>query len=119
MSARIISGKEIAGTIRDELNEQVAALAKEGLVPGLATVLAGDDPASRLYVGMKNKAAAAAGIHSRQITLPDSVEEAGLLDLIADLNADPAIHGILVQLPLPRAGGQGPTSKLTSTSRKP
>ncbi|MCY3611624.1 MAG: bifunctional methylenetetrahydrofolate dehydrogenase/methenyltetrahydrofolate cyclohydrolase FolD [Gemmatimonadetes bacterium] len=102
MSAKIISGKEIAGAIRDELNEQVSALAGDGLVPGLATVLAGDDPASRLYVGMKNKAAAQAGIHSRQITLPDSVEEAELLELIADLNADPAIHGILVQLPLPR-----------------
>jgi len=102
MSARIISGKDIARTIRDELNEQVAALAKEGLVPGLATVLAGDDPASRLYVGMKNRAAAEAGIHSRQVTLPASACEAELLDLIADLNADPAIHGILVQLPLPR-----------------
>ena len=59
MSAKIISGKAIAREIRDELNEQVAALAANGLVPGLATVLAGDDPASGLYVGMKNRAAAA------------------------------------------------------------
>ena len=102
MSAKIISGKDIARTIRDELNEQVAELAKGGLVPGLATVLAGDDPASRLYVGMKNRAAAEAGIHSRQATLSGYASEAGLLDLIAELNADPAIHGILVQLPLPR-----------------
>lgn len=102
MSAKIISGKDIARAIRDELNEQVAELARSGLVPGLATVLAGDDPASRLYVGMKNRAAAGAGIHSRQVTLSGSATEDELLGLIAELNADPAIHGILVQLPLPR-----------------
>ena len=102
MSAKIISGKDIARTIRDELHEQVAELARDGLVPGLATVLAGEDPASRLYVGMKNRAAAAAGIHSRQVTLSDSTSEAELLALIDELNADPEIHGILVQLPLPR-----------------
>ncbi len=102
MSAKIISGKDIARTIRDELNEQVAELAEGGLVPGLATVMAGDDPSSRLYVGMKNKAAAEAGIHSRQVTLSGSASEAELLALIDELNADPRIHGILVQLPLPR-----------------
>ena len=102
MSAKIISGKDIARTIRDELNEQVAELARDGLVPGLATVLAGDNPASRLYVGMKNKAAAEAGIHSRQVSLSDSATEAELLALIDELNSDPGIHGILVQLPLPR-----------------
>ncbi len=102
MAAEIISGKDIARAIRDELNEQVAKLARDGLVPGLATVLAGDDPASRLYVGMKNRAAAEAGIHSRQVTLSGSTTEDELLGLIAELNADPAIHGILVQLPLPR-----------------
>ncbi len=102
MPARIISGKDIARTIRDELNEQVAELAEGGLVPGLATVMAGDDPASRLYVGMKNRAAAEAGIHSRQVTLSGSASEAELLALIDELNADPRIHGILVQLPLPR-----------------
>lgn len=101
MPAKIISGKDIARTIRDELNERVAELAEDGLVPGLATVLAGDDPASRLYVGMKNRAAAEAGIHSRQVTLSASVTEDELLGLIGELNADPAIHGILVQLPLP------------------
>ncbi len=102
MSAKIISGKEIARQIREELHEQVARLAKEGLVPGLATVLVGEDPASRLYVGMKNKAAAAAGIHSRQLTLSDETSEAELLALVDELNADPEIHGILVQLPLPK-----------------
>ena len=102
MSAKIISGKEIARQIRDELNDKVAGLAKEGLVPGLATVLVGEDPASRLYVGMKNKAAGEAGIHSRQVTLPSATSEAELLALVDELNADPRIHGILVQLPLPK-----------------
>ncbi len=102
MPAAIISGKDIARTIRDELNAQCAALAKEGLIPGLATVLVGDDPASRLYVGMKQRAAAEAGIHSRAETLPATTPESELLALIDELNADPAIHGILVQLPLPR-----------------
>lgn len=102
MPAKIISGKDIAREIRDELNERVASLAEKGLVPGLATVLVGENPASRLYVGMKNRAAAEAGIHSRQLTLPESAGEAELLGLIDDLNNDPAIHGILVQLPLPR-----------------
>ena len=102
MSAKIISGNEIASQIREELHEQVARLAEEGLVPGLATVLVGEDPASRLYVGMKNKAAAAAGIHSRQLTLAEETSEAELLALVDELNADPEIHGILVQLPLPK-----------------
>ena len=102
MPAAIISGKDIALTIRDELNARVASLAKEGLVPGLATVLVGEDPASRLYVGMKQRAAAEAGIHSRSEPLSATTSEAELLALIDELNADPAIHGILVQLPLPR-----------------
>ncbi len=102
MPARIISGTDIARTIRNELNAQVAALAEEGLVPGLATVLVGEDPASRLYVGMKQRAAAEAGIHSHHVTLPDSASEDDLLGLIGELNTNPAIHGILVQLPLPR-----------------
>ena len=102
MPAAIISGKDIARTIRDELNARVASLAKEGLVPGLATVLVGEDPASRLYVGMKQRAAAEAGIHSRSEPLSATTSEAELLALIDELNNDPAIHGILVQLPLPR-----------------
>ncbi|MDH5759523.1 MAG: bifunctional methylenetetrahydrofolate dehydrogenase/methenyltetrahydrofolate cyclohydrolase FolD [Gemmatimonadota bacterium] len=102
MSAQIISGKDIAAEIRAELKESVAALAAEhGLVPGLATVLVGADPASQMYVGMKNKAAGEMGIHSRQITLDPDTSEAELLGVVAGLNADEAIHGILVQLPLP------------------
>lgn len=103
MSAEIISGKEIAQTIRGETAERVAALKeRHDLVPGLATVLVGEDPASQSYVGMKNRAAKEMGIYSRQITLDASVSEAELLGLVEGLNADPDIHGVLVQLPLPK-----------------
>jgi len=102
MTAKIISGREIAAEIRTELAEAVRVLADEtGIVPGLATVLVGDDPASQMYVGMKNKAAAEMGIHSRQITLPATTPQDELLGVVEGLNADPSIHGILVQLPLP------------------
>jgi methylenetetrahydrofolate dehydrogenase (NADP+)/methenyltetrahydrofolate cyclohydrolase len=101
MPAQLIDGRAIASQIRDELKDRVASLAAEGLVPGLATVLVGENPASQLYVGMKNRAASEAGIHSRQITLDASTSEAELLQVVAGLNADPDIHGILVQLPLP------------------
>ena len=102
MSAEIISGTEIAKTIRAELKERVAELkAERGITPGLAVVLVGDDPASHVYVRMKGKAADEAGIYSRQITLPSDTPEAELLGIVEGLNADPEIHGILVQLPLP------------------
>jgi len=103
MSAEIISGKEIAQTIREETAARVAALKeKHDFVPGLATVLVGEDPASQSYVGMKNKTAKEMGIHSRQITLDADTPEAELLGIVQGLNADPEIHGILVQLPLPK-----------------
>ena len=108
MSAQIISGKDIANEIRAELTIDVARLKDEaGVTPGLATVLLGDDPASQMYVGMKNKAAAAMGIHSRQITLPADTPEDELVGGVAGLNADPEIHGILVQLPLPEHIDEG------------
>jgi methylenetetrahydrofolate dehydrogenase (NADP+)/methenyltetrahydrofolate cyclohydrolase len=103
MSADIISGKEIAQTIRGETADRVAALKEvHDFTPGLATVLVGEDPASQSYVGMKNKAAKELGIFSRQINLDADVEEDELLGLVEGLNADPEIHGILVQLPLPK-----------------
>jgi methylenetetrahydrofolate dehydrogenase (NADP+)/methenyltetrahydrofolate cyclohydrolase len=102
LSAQIISGRDIADEIRSELASRVGALAREhGLTPGLATVLVGENPASEMYVGMKNRAAAELGIHSRQITLAADTTEEELLGLVAGLNADPDVHGILVQLPLP------------------
>ena len=102
MGAQIISGSDIADEIRAEIKESVKRL-KEGsdVTPGLATVLVGENPASQMYVGMKNKAAADLGINSRQITLAVDTSEDELLGVVAGLNADPWIHGILVQLPLP------------------
>ncbi len=102
MSAQIISGRDIADEIRAELKDRVAHLKEgSGVTPGLATVLVGENPASQMYVGMKNKAAADMGINSRQITLSIDTSEDELLGVVSGLNADPGIHGILVQLPLP------------------
>ena len=102
MAARLIDGKAIAASVRADVREKVAGLAaRTGVRPGLTVVLVGEDPASQVYVRNKGKAAAEAGIESRQIDLPASTPEKELLDLIARLNADGAVHGILVQLPLP------------------
>jgi methylenetetrahydrofolate dehydrogenase (NADP+)/methenyltetrahydrofolate cyclohydrolase len=102
MTAKIISGTEIAKQIREELTKEVADLkAKHNIIPGLAVILIGDNPASKSYVSGKDKAAVALGIYSQKINLPESTTEAELLDLIQKLNNDPRINGILVQLPLP------------------
>ncbi|MCH1572101.1 MAG: bifunctional 5,10-methylenetetrahydrofolate dehydrogenase/5,10-methenyltetrahydrofolate cyclohydrolase [Longimicrobiales bacterium] len=99
---QIISGREISDEIRSELKDQVTALkAEHGVTPGLATVLVGAEPASQMYVGMKNKAAHAMGIHSEQITLEADTSQNELLGVVEGLNSNPGIHGILVQLPLP------------------
>ena len=103
MSAKIISGTEIAKQVREELKQEVIDLkTKYNLVPGLATVLIGDDPASKSYIAGKEKAAIALGIYSERIDLPGTTTEDELLALIKRLNGDPKIHGILVQLPLPK-----------------
>ena len=103
MSAKIISGTEVAKEIREELKAEVAELAaKHNVVPGLVTILVGEDPASQSYVAAKNKTAHALGIHSEQVTLPVETSEADLLALVDKYNKDPKIHGILVQLPLPK-----------------
>ncbi len=102
MSAKIISGTETAKAIREELRAEVARLKEEhDLVPGLVTVLVGENPASQSYVAAKNKTAHNIGIHSEQVTLPADTSEEDLLALVDKYNNDPAIHGILVQLPLP------------------
>lgn len=97
--ATIINGKEISKTIREEIAKEVAALP---LRPGLAVVLVGNDPASAVYVRNKNTACREVGIYSEVYTLPEETTREELLGLIAQLNESPAIHGILVQLPLPR-----------------
>lgn len=102
MSARLIDGTAIAQGIRAEVAEQVSGLRARGVVPGLAVVLVGADPASEIYVRMKGKACLDAGMHSETVVLPADTTEAGLLAVIDRLNADPAIHGILCQLPVPK-----------------
>ncbi len=99
--AEIIDGKAIAAEMREEISRDTAALVVQGITPGLAVVLVGEDPASRVYVSMKEKACAAAGIFSAEHKLLASTSEADLLELIASLNSDERIDGILVQLPLP------------------
>ncbi len=103
MTAQIISGTEIARQIREELKQEIAELKeKHNLVPGLATVLVGEDPASQVYVGQKEKASLALGIYSERHDLPVETPQEELMALIDRLNKDPGIHGILVQLPLPK-----------------
>ena len=103
MPAQIISGTEIARQIREELKQEIAELKeRHNLIPGLVTVLVGEDPASQVYVGAKEKASKALGIYSERYDLPADTGEEELLALIDRLNKDPKIHGILVQLPLPK-----------------
>ncbi len=99
---QIIDGKAIAAKIRGEIANDVKTLAGQGIQPGLAVVLVGEDPASKVYVSMKEKACQAVGIFSDEHKLPAETSEAELLALIDKLNHDPRIHGILVQLPLPK-----------------
>ena len=101
MPAEIIDGKAIAAQIRSELKPRVDELVAQGIKPGLAVVLVGDDPASQVYVRMKAKACAEIGMHSETIILPSSTTEAELLATVDRLNADPTIHGMIVQLPVP------------------
>jgi methylenetetrahydrofolate dehydrogenase (NADP+)/methenyltetrahydrofolate cyclohydrolase len=101
MAARIIDGAALAARQRESIRAEVVALRARGTIPGLAVVIAGDDPASRVYVRNKIKACEAAGIASTLIELPTAVSQVELLDRVAALNADAAVHGILVQLPLP------------------
>ena len=103
MSAKIINGTEIAAQIRDELRREVAELKQQrGVVPGLVTILVGENPASVSYVTAKQKTSHELGFHSVQDNQPPDVSEEQLLKLIQRYNQDPAIHGILVQLPLPK-----------------
>ena len=101
MPAELIDGVAIARSIREEVARDAAALAIQGITPGLAVILVGDDPASSVYVGAKNKACDAAGMRGSTIRLPADTSQTVLLELIEDLNRDDEVHGILVQLPLP------------------
>lgn len=102
MTARIIDGKAIAQEVRAEWKVAADTLKARGITPGLAVIIVGEDPASRVYVANKVKACAELGLHSEHIALPPDTTEAALLEKIAELNMNPKIHGILVQLPVPK-----------------
>jgi methylenetetrahydrofolate dehydrogenase (NADP+)/methenyltetrahydrofolate cyclohydrolase len=97
----ILDGRPVAAKVQDGVATGVAALRERGVTPTLAVVLVGDDPASRVYVGRKEAACRAVGIVARDHLFPDGMDEPRLLALVHELNTDPAVHGILVQLPLP------------------
>jgi methylenetetrahydrofolate dehydrogenase (NADP+)/methenyltetrahydrofolate cyclohydrolase len=102
MTAKIIDGKAVAKEIRSEISARVAELKKKGVTPGLAVILVGENSASQLYVSFKEKACIELGMYSRKINLPITLAEKELLNIIHQLNEDKQIHGILVQLPLPK-----------------
>ncbi|MBK6881096.1 MAG: bifunctional methylenetetrahydrofolate dehydrogenase/methenyltetrahydrofolate cyclohydrolase FolD [Elusimicrobia bacterium] len=103
MSARVLDGKAAAARVLDRVAEKAAAVKKRtGVVPGLATVLVGDDPASHVYVGQKIKKCEAAGMTSIHVPLPANVSQDGLRAEVERLNRDPRVHGVIVQLPLPK-----------------
>jgi methylenetetrahydrofolate dehydrogenase (NADP+)/methenyltetrahydrofolate cyclohydrolase len=101
VSVRILDGKAIAARWREELAGEAAALRSRGVIPGLAVVLVGDDPASQVYVKAKERAAAAVGVETFDHRLPGNTSQQALAALVDELNAEPSVHGILVQLPLP------------------
>jgi methylenetetrahydrofolate dehydrogenase (NADP+) / methenyltetrahydrofolate cyclohydrolase len=101
MTATLIDGKSLAASLRASLKSRIDALAARGVRPGLAAVLVGRDPASRVYVRNKSQACEQTGVHSQVHEFPENASESALLERLAQLNADPLVHGILVQLPLP------------------
>ncbi|HKC79735.1 MAG TPA: tetrahydrofolate dehydrogenase/cyclohydrolase catalytic domain-containing protein, partial [Gemmatimonadaceae bacterium] len=102
MPAELIDGRAIAKKVRADVAVRAKSLAERGIRPGLAVVLVGDDPASAIYVSAKGKATEEAGMYSLTIRLDADTSEEELLDRVDALNADPRIHGILVQMPLPK-----------------
>lgn len=103
MQAKILDGKMVSQRVKDELREEVARLKKDkGLVPGLAVIIVGEDPASKIYVRNKKRACEEIGIHSEEYALPEETTQEELLDLVERLNHKEDIHGILCQMPLPR-----------------
>ena len=102
MSYQILDGKKVSQKVKDQVKEKVEALKKEGINPGLAVIIVGDDSASRVYVNNKKKACEYCGIYSREYALSGDTTEEELINLIKELNNDKDIHGILCQLPLPK-----------------
>src|SRR5947207_15951551 len=102
MAARILDGKSLAAQLRATVKREVAVLAQRGIRPGLAVILAGEDPASHVYVRNKVRACEETGVRSQLFELPANVSEEALVDRVLTLNDDEEVHGILVQLPLPK-----------------
>ena len=102
MSAKILSGKDLASKIKEELKQEVQKLKEQGIVPGLAVIIVGDNPASRMYVNMKKNDCAQVGIESYEYAFGSDITEDELIGTIEKLNNDPKVFGILVQLPLPK-----------------
>ena len=102
MAAQILDGKAMSTSLRAEIAERVARLKEQGVTPGLAVILVGNDPASEIYVRNKGNGCAETGMYSRTLNMPEETTQEQLEAAIEELNADPAIHGILVQLPLPK-----------------
>ena len=118
MTARILDGKALAQQVRARIATDVSRLAADhDVVPGLAAVIVGDDPASRVYVGMKHRACEAAGMRSRQLELPGSTSQTELEQAVRELNRDEAIDGILVQLPLPEHLDPRPVQELIDPAK--
>jgi methylenetetrahydrofolate dehydrogenase (NADP+) / methenyltetrahydrofolate cyclohydrolase len=101
MSAKILDGEKIASDIKEELKLEIRGLREKGITPGLAVILVGSDPASKVYVGSKKKACEEIGIYSQVLEMPENASEKELLKIVEKLNQDEKTHGILVQLPLP------------------
>src|SRR3954469_23932254 len=114
MAAQILDGKSLAAQVRAAVKQQVA---QRAIRPGLAVILAGDDAASRVYVRNKTRACEETGVHSTQLDYPASVTQRELLERISALNTDPAVHGILVQLPLPKGLDQDKVLEAVSPAK--
>ena len=102
MTTRLILGKDVSEEIYAELRQRIEALKAKGVTPGLAVVLVGEDPASQVYVRKKGEMCESLGMHSVTVRMPAETTQEQLMAKVAELNADPAIHGFLVQLPLPK-----------------
>ena len=102
MAAKLLDGKTISAELEEKLKLRVKALANKGIIPGLTVILVGEDPASQTYVSNKEKACARLGIRSKTIRMPEETTQQELENAILEANADPSVHGILVQLPLPQ-----------------
>jgi len=102
MGAKLMEGKQVADHIRKDLMDRIAELKRQGVTPGLAVIIVGDDPASASYVRMKGKACQDLGLYSKTVRLPADLPEKELLQMIGELNANPLVNGILVQMPVPK-----------------